>query len=189
MNLIKYIPTWLKGDDTKAKELLHSIHNDTGIWWENIAAFGERMREVGAVEQRPTGEGMEEVNEVFPIKHHFEGGLYTREIFMAKGSIVVTFIHKQHHPSFILEGEVSFMNDRGEVEKVKTGDKIFTKMGTQRVLYMHKDTRWACVYKTETTNPKDAMNDVYADHYLQLPQDFLDQYFKNKKQLSWQEYS
>ena len=62
-------------------------------------------------------------------------------------------------------------------------------MGTQRVLYMHKDTRWVCVYKTETTNPKDAMNDVYADHYLQLPKDFLTSYFKKQKRLLCQEYS
>jgi len=189
MNLIKYIPNWLKGEDTKAKEILQGIHQDTGIWWENIAAFGEKMRQAGAVEQSSTGLGAYAVNEIFPVKHHLEGGLYTRERFMAKGSLVVSLIHKQHHPSFILEGEVSYINDRGQVEKVKTGDKIFTKLGTQRVLYMHKDTRWACVYKTESTNPKDAMNDVYADHYLELPKDFLEQYFKNKKQLSWQEYS
>ena len=43
MNLIKYIPKMFRGEDEKAKELLESIHNDTGIWWDNIEAFGERI--------------------------------------------------------------------------------------------------------------------------------------------------
>jgi len=187
MNLIKHIPKLFVKKDKKAKELLESIHNDTGVWWDNIEDFGKRMRLAGAVEQSSTGKGSEKVDEQFPVKHHFEGGLYTREIFMPKGSIVVSLIHKQNHPSFLLEGEVSFINDKGEVNKIKTGAKIFTKIGTQRVLYMHKDTRWVCVYKTDKKNAKDAMNDVYADHWMELPKEFLKNYFKQQKKLLWQE--
>jgi hypothetical protein len=187
MNLIKYIPKIFRREDAKAKKILESIHNETGLWWDNISAFGERMREAGGVEQNSSGDGAENVNEQFPVTHHFEGGLYTREIFMPKGSLVVSLIHKQNHPSFLLEGEVSFINDRGEVNKIKTGAKVFTKIGTQRVLYMHEDTRWVCVYKTDKTNAKDAMKDVYADHWMELPKDFLKKYFKQQKKLLWQE--
>ena len=71
----------------------------------------------------------------------------------------------------------------------ETGAKIFTKIGAQRVLYMHEDTRWVCVYKTDKTNAKDAMNDVYVDYWMELPKDFLTSYFKQQKKLLWQEYS
>jgi hypothetical protein len=108
MNLIKYIPKLFRKNDERAKELLESIHNETGVWWDNIEAFGERMRNAGAVEQSSTGIGSEEVDEQFPVKHHFEGGLYTREIFMPKGSVVVSLIHKQNHPSFFIRRKSFF---------------------------------------------------------------------------------
>lgn len=187
MNLIKYIPKLFRKEDKKVKALLENIHKDTGLWWDQISNFGDRMREANAVEQNSKGKGAEKVDEIFPVKHHFEGGLYTREIFMEKGSLVISMIHKQNHPSFVLEGKVSFINDKGVLEKVKTGDKIFTKIGAQRVLYMHEDTRWVCVYKTDKKNPKDAINDVYADHWRELPRNFLKNYFKQQKKLLCQE--
>ena len=39
-----------------------------------------------------------------PLNHRLKDGLYTREIFMPKGTLVVSFIHKQSHPSFFLKG-------------------------------------------------------------------------------------
>ena len=51
------------------------------------------------------------MKEYYPLKHHIEGGLYTREIFMPKGHLTISFIHKQQHPSFLMKGKVSFVNE------------------------------------------------------------------------------
>ena len=122
------------------------------------------------------------MKELFPLQHHIEGGLYTREVFMPKNTVVVSLIHKQNHPSFVLEGEASVLLDNGDIVKYKQGDKIMTKIGTQRVLFIHEDTRWVCVYKTDAKTVEEAEIDVYANSYMELPNDII---YKNK--LIWQE--
>lgn len=186
MNLIKYIPKLFRKKDEKVNDFLTSIHSNTGLWWNDIERFGKKMEEFGAVKQS-CYKLSDEVEEMFPTKNHIEGGLFTREIFFPKGSVVVSLIHKQAHPSFLLEGKVSVINDQGEVKKLKTGEIVFTQIGAQRIFYAHEDTKWCCVYKTNKKTVQEAMADVYCDNYLELPPKFLKEYYKNKKKELWQE--
>jgi hypothetical protein len=100
---------------------------------------------------------------------------------MPKGSVVVSMIHKQNHPSFLLKGELSYLTDDGEVVTIKAPHKIFTKIGTQRVFYMHEDCTWCCVYKTDAKTFEEAEADVYTNDYKDLPNELI---LKNK--LLWQ---
>src|SRR5687767_12638530 len=78
-----------------------------------------------------------------PLIHRFTPGLYAREIFMPKGALVTSKIHKTEHPYVILEGAVSVYNtETGEVQNLEAPHVGITKPGTRRVLYMHEDTRW-----------------------------------------------
>ena len=117
-----------------------------------------------------------------PLQQHLEGGLYTREIFMPKGAVVVSMIHKQQHPSFLLKGELSYLTDEGEIKRITAPHKIFTQTGTQRVLYIHKDSEWCCVYKTNAKTFEEAESDVYADKFTELPKELI-----NKTKKLWQE--
>ena len=58
------------------------------------------------------------VNTINPLKHTFADGLYIREIFMPKGQIVSTGIHKVEHPYFVHKGDVSVLTDEG-IKRVK----------------------------------------------------------------------
>jgi hypothetical protein len=122
------------------------------------------------------------LKEFFPLKQNIEGGLYTREIFMPKGSFVVSMIHKQNHPSFLLRGKVSYLGDDGEMNTIEAPKTIFTKTGAQRVLYIHEDTDWCCVYKTKAKTFEKAEADVYTNDYKDLPKKTI-----NKIKKSWQE--
>ena len=101
---------------------------------------------------------------------------------MPKGSVVISMIHKQDHPSFVLKGVVSFLDDKGVVRTVKGPHKIFTKIGTQRVLYIHEDTTWCCVYKTKAKTFEEAEADVYTNNYKDLPKKVI-----NKIKKLWQD--
>ena len=159
--------------------LLNYVHTNRGLLWENIETFRNQLSQVdGAVEH-----STDEMQEAFPVTHDLKDGLYTRELFMPKGSLVVSFIHKQNHPSFFLEGEMSILTDAGEVKKIKAPMKVMTEIGTQRVAYMHKDCRWACVYRTDKKNIKDAEQDVYTLDYKVLPDAVI-----NKQKLLWKNY-
>jgi hypothetical protein len=170
-------------DSTLPIRLISEIPAHRGLIWENIDAFKKKLsffeeamcHEVGTPQS-------DEMKEVFPLKQHIEGGLYTRELFMPKGSVVVSMIHKQQHPSFLLKGKVSYLTDEGIVKTIEAPHKIFTQTGTQRVLYIHKDTEWCCVYKTDAETFEEAEADVYTDDYKNLPQETI-----KKIQLLWQE--
>ena len=156
--------------DTLPIKIISDITTYRGLMWEKIALFIKQLEEIeGALKHEPGTPQSEEMKELFPLKQHLEGGLYTRELFMPKGSFVVSMIHKQKHPSFLLKGKVSYLADNGEVETIEGPTTIFTQIGTQRVLYMHEDTNWACVYKTRARNFEAAEADVYTSSYKDLP--------------------
>jgi len=166
-----------------AKEVLGGIPQLTGIMWDKIRTFEDNLRSLdGAMSHQPGEEQSEKMKQTFPLKQNLEGGLYTREIFMPKGSVVVSMIHKQDHPSFVLKGLVSYLDDKGVVRTVKGPHKIFTKIGTQRVLFVHEDTTWCCVYKTNAKTFEKAEADVYTNNYNDLPKKVI----KKFKKL-WQE--
>lgn len=181
MNLINSLKKVVRKFFTKKDSpelLLNYVHMNRGLLWENIETFRNQLSQVdGAVEH-----STDAMDEVFPVKHDLKDGLYTREIFMPKGSLVVSFIHKQNHPSFFLEGEMSILTDAGEVKKIKAPMKVMTEIGTQRVAYMHEDCKWVCVYRTDKTEIKEAQKDVYTLNYKDLPQLVI-----NKKKLLCQD--
>jgi hypothetical protein len=166
-----------------AERVLGGIPQLTGIMWEKIEEFQKKLSTFeGGISHNAGDEQCEELQKTFPLKQHIEGGLYTREIFMPKGSVVISMIHKQDHPSFVLKGVVSFLDDKGVVRTVKGPHKIFTKIGTQRVLYIHEDTTWCCVYKTKAKTFEEAEADVYTNNYKDLPKKVI-----NKIKKLWQD--
>jgi len=161
------------------EKILNAVHYNKGTMWEKIATFQNQISQIDGAANHELGKEQEKImKEYYPLKHHFEGGLYTREIFMPEGSLNVSFIHKQEHPSFLLEGKVSFLDDNGEIKTIEAPYTVFTKIGTQRIFYIHKDTRWACVYKTDATTPEDAEKEIYATTYKSLPKKIIKEAFR-----------
>ena len=151
------------------EQILSSVHKNRGLLWEKIETFRQQLATVNGSVMHHT----EEMEMAFPVKHHLEDGLYTREIFMPKDSLVVSFIHKQNHPSFFLSGEMSVLTDTGEVKRIKAPMKVMTQTGTQRVAYMHEDCVWVCVYRTDKETIEEAEKDVYTTDFKELPQHII----------------
>ena len=151
--------------------LLKKLSEGRGLLWDRINELKEQLQNVeGAVKHHT-----KEMEEMFPTTHHLENGLYTRQVLMPKGSFVVSFIHKQSHPSFFLSGEMDVLNDKGEIKRIKAPMTVQTEIGTQRVAYMREDCVWACVYKTDAKNIEAAERDVYTENYLELPQSVINE--------------
>ena len=103
-----------------------------------------------------------------PLKHTFGDGLYIREITMAKGLYILSKIHKTTHPYFVTKGECSVITESGTV-RIKAPYSGITKAGTQRLLYMHKETVWTTVHATEETDLDKIESEVIAESYEDLP--------------------
>jgi len=148
------------------EEILYHVHKERGLLWESI----EDLRNQLAPLDNTVSHHTEDMQDLMPVTHHLENGLYTREIFMPKGQLVVSFIHKQNHPSFFMEGEMSLLMDSGEVKRVKAPMVVHTEAGTQRVAVIHEDTRWACVYRTDAKTIEEAEKEVYTMDFRELPE-------------------
>jgi hypothetical protein len=162
--------------------ILNSIPQGTGMLWEKIEKFKEQVDSIAGTLTHKAGTKYEgEMSDMYPLKQHLEGGLYTRELFMPKGHLIISMIHKQNHPSFLLSGKVSYLTDEGLVETIVAPQVIKTKEGAQRVFFIHEDSDWCCVYKTDAKTFEEAEADVYVDTYKELPQEII------KKRILWQD--
>jgi len=103
-----------------------------------------------------------------PLVHRFTDGLYVREIFMPKGALITSKIHKTRHQFMVLKGEVSVMTEDGIEQRIKAPYIGITDAGTRRVLYIHED----CIWATCHANPNNE-NEVEIEKRRIEPHDNL----------------
>ena len=130
---------------------------------EKILQFEEKFKKLpGALV------GHEMDKEFAPLTHTFVDGAYVREIFMKKGSLFTSKIHKKRHPYFVMKGKCSVMTEDGIKEIIAPFHGI-TEPGTKRVLYMHEDTVWITVHVTNETDLEKIEEQVIAPSFDALP--------------------
>ena len=104
------------------------------------------------------------LDELCPLKHTFVDGAYIREIFMPKGVLLTSKIHKICHPYFVMKGDCSVLTDEGVV-RIKAPYHGITQPGTKRILYMHKDTVWITVHVTKHKNLTQIEDEIIAKNF------------------------
>ena len=77
--------------------------------------------------------------------HYFADGLYAREIFIPKGTILTGKIHRTEHLNIISKGDISVMTEHG-IKRIKAPCTMVSKPGTKRVGYAHEDTVWTTIH-------------------------------------------
>ena len=101
-----------------------------------------------------------------PLVHRFTDGIYVREIFMPKGTLLTSKIHKTRHQFMVLKGEVSVLDEQGNEVRITAPHIGITEIGTRRVLYIHEDCIWATVH----ANPNNE-NEVEIEARIIEPHD------------------
>ncbi len=109
------------------------------------------------------------VNKINPLKHTYADGLYLREIFMPRGEIVVSKIHKVAHPFFLLKGKISVLSEEGE-HLLKAPYYCITPVGTKRMLYTHTDSIVVTVHRTFETDIDKIESEIIAKSFEELEQ-------------------
>lgn len=104
-----------------------------------------------------------------PLKHSFADGMYVREIFIPKGTVVVGKIHRHSHPNFLLKGEVTVITEGGGRERLKAPLSMISPAATKRVVFAHEDTVWVTVHLVgEEQNLEKIEDIVIAKTYEEL---------------------
>ncbi len=85
-------------------------------------------------------------SEVCPLKHSFTDGMYVREIFIPKGTMLTGKIHKHAHPNFLMSGIVDVVTEHNGVERIIAPKAMISEAGTKRALYAVTDLVWITVH-------------------------------------------
>ncbi len=80
------------------------------------------------------------------VEDLFSEGLYTRTIYMPKGSFITSLIHKHEHPYIVSKGIASVWIEGKEVV-LEAPFRGITRAGTRRVLFIHEATIWSTVHR------------------------------------------
>ncbi len=102
--------------------------------------------------------------EFCPLKHTFVDGAYVREIFMAKGTLIVSKIHKKKHPYFIMKGKYIVCTENG-IETIEAPYQGITEAGTKRLLYIQEDCVWITVHVTNETDLEKIEKEIIAETF------------------------
>lgn len=112
---------------------------------------------------------------VMPLRHIFTDGLYSRQIFMAAGTILTSRTHKTEHQFIVSKGKC-IVNDGETIEEISAPYIGITKPGTKRAIYIEEDTLWTtfhatsetCIEKIEAEILEPLENDKIAHETLEL---------------------
>ena len=86
----------------------------------------------------------------WPLKHSFSNGVYSRELTIPVGGLLVGKIHKHQHHNFLLKGEIIIITEEGGIETLKAPCSIVSSPGTQRIGYALEETIWATIHLNES---------------------------------------
>lgn len=96
----------------------------------------------------------------FPLTHRFTPGMYSRQIFMPAGSLILTERHKTTHPFVVSQGDLSVWTAEAGVVRLRAPYTGITTPGTQRIIYIHEDTIWTTFHVTDETDPEVIKNQI-----------------------------
>lgn len=86
-----------------------------------------------------------------PVRHYFSQGVYARELFIPKGTLLTGKIHKYAQLNIMSAGDISVLTDDG-VQRVQAPFTIVSPAGTKRIAYAHEDTVWTTIHGTDETD-------------------------------------
>ena len=106
----------------------------------------------------------EELDKYNPLKHTFANGYYIREINTPAGQLLITKIHKEEHPFFLMKGECSVLTEDGP-KRIKAPYYDITKPGTKRIIYIHSDVTWVTVHITDLKDIDEIEEEIIAKDF------------------------
>lgn len=86
-----------------------------------------------------------------PVQHYFSQGVYAREIFIPKGTILTGKIHKFQQLNILAAGEMDVLVG-DEVKRVKAPFTVVSAPGTKRIAKAIEDCVWITIHGTDETD-------------------------------------
>jgi hypothetical protein len=110
--------------------------------------------------------------EELPVKHTFADGMYTREMFIPKGTIVIGKIHKQECMNFCVKGKIYVATETGSM-LVEAPYSVASPAGLQRIGYAMEDTIWINVFRTDETDSETILDKLAWNSFEEMETQLL----------------
>ena len=122
---------------------------------EQIYNLQAAMFDFGKAQQLESISGPE------PI-HLFTRGIYTRQLVLPAGLVVVSKRHAREHIVFISRGSATVFTEDG-VTRVVAPYMFVSPAGSKRALYVHEESTWTTIHRTDATTLEEVERDVMID--------------------------
>lgn len=113
----------------------------------------QELSEIGHIQKIESLEdkirSMEPVD--MPVTNYFSKGVYARELFIPKGTVLTGHIHKYVNLNIMSQGDLSILTENGVI-RVKAPYTVVSPPGTKRLAYAHEDTIWTTIHGTDETD-------------------------------------
>lgn len=87
-----------------------------------------------------------------PVTNYFAPGLYARELFIPKGTVLTGKIHKYANLSIMSAGALQLFMEDGSTPVVCAPFTYVAEAGTRRAALALEDTVWTVVHATDETD-------------------------------------
>lgn len=101
--------------------------------------------------------------EIEPVHYHAKG-LYAREIFIPKGTLLTGKIHRSEHLNIISKGDISVVTEFG-TKRIVAPFTMVSQPGTKRVGYANEDTVWTTIHATDEVEIEKLEAELVTDTY------------------------
>lgn len=91
------------------------------------------------------------------IIHHFNGGLYTKEMHLEAGDTIIKHTHDYDHQSILVSGEV-VLSVGGELQVLTAPAVINIKANVEHEARALTPVVWLCQHITTCTDPDEVDN-------------------------------
>lgn len=100
----------------------------------------------------------------FDVQHTLIEGVYTRTLFIPKGSLLVGEIHLKECVNIVAKGDISVLTETG-MGRFQAGHIAISKPGIQKVGYAHQDTVFVNVFRTDKTDINEIEAEIATTEY------------------------
>jgi len=119
----------------------------------------------------------QQTEQELPVTHLFAPDVYSREIFMPSGMLVIGHQHRTSHLNIVLTGSARVLMN-GLVHEITAPFTFRSGEGVRKVLYILEDCRWMTIHATQDTDV-DVIEDKILDKAapIELVEEELKQLF------------
>lgn len=100
-----------------------------------------------------------------PVTNTFAGGVYSRELFIPKGTVLIGKVHLTDHFNICLKGDLTFLTIDGPKRIV--GPTMFVApAGTKKLAYANEDSIWINMHPALSEDPEQIVDALTVSKFI-----------------------